>query len=97
MNQRLVVAKAIKGKTALVIDHDLLFLSFIADRTMLFSGTPGVQGSAEILGVKEGFNKFLSQIDITFRRDEQTSRPRANKAGSQMEREQKEKGEYFLF
>ena len=97
VNQRLVIAKAIKGKTAMVIDHDLLFLSYIADRTMLFSGVPGKEGSAEMLPLKEGFNKFLRQIDITFRRDEQTKRPRANKADSQMDREQKERGEYFLF
>ncbi len=97
VNQRLAVAKAIKGKTAMVIDHDLLFLSYIADSTMLFSGTPGREGSAEILPLKEGFNKFLKQIGITFRRDEQTKRPRANKLDSQMDREQKEKGEYFLF
>ena len=64
---------------------------------MLFSGVPGKEGSAEMLPLKEGFNKFLRQIDITFRRDEQTKRPRANKADSQMDREQKERGEYFLF
>lgn len=97
VQQRLVVAKAIKGKTAMVIDHDLLFLSFIADRTMLFTGEPGREGRAEILPLKQGFNSFLREIGITFRRDEQTKRPRANKAGSQVDREQKERGEYFLF
>jgi ATP-binding cassette, sub-family E, member 1 len=97
VNQRLIVARAIKGKTAMVIDHDLLFLSYIADRTMLFSGVPGKHGQACILGLKEGFNRFLGEIDVTFRRDEQTKRPRANKLDSQMDREQKEKGDYFSF
>jgi ATP-binding cassette subfamily E protein 1 len=98
VDQRLVVAKLIKssGKTAAVIDHDLLFLSYVAERAMLFSGIPGKRGSAEFLQLKDGFNKFLKSIDVTFRRDEETKRPRANKLNSVKDREQKEKGEYFF-
>ena len=95
MDQRLAVAKAIRGRTAMVIDHDLLFLSYISDRTMLFMGEPGKYGEAEAMGLREGFNKFLKDLGVTFRRDEESRRPRANKPDSVKDREQKESGEYF--
>jgi ATP-binding cassette subfamily E protein 1 len=40
-------------------------------------------------------NKFLSNVDITFRRDHDSHRPRINKPGSRKDREQKVAGEYF--
>jgi ATP-binding cassette subfamily E protein 1 len=40
-------------------------------------------------------NKFLEILDITFRRDENTKRPRVNKPGSKLDREQKAEGEYY--
>jgi ATP-binding cassette subfamily E protein 1 len=40
-------------------------------------------------------NKFLSDLNITFRRDEDTARPRVNKQGSRLDREQKAQGEYY--
>ncbi|MBI2173414.1 MAG: ribosome biogenesis/translation initiation ATPase RLI [Candidatus Aenigmarchaeota archaeon] len=95
VDQRLAVAKAIRGRTAMVIDHDLLFLSYISDRTMLFMGEPGKYGEAEAMGLREGFNKFLKDAGVTFRRDEESRRPRANKPESVKDREQKESGEYF--
>ena len=95
VDQRLAVAKAIRGRTALVIDHDLLFLSYISDRTMVFTGESGKYGEAEMMGLREGFNKFLKEVGVTFRRDEESKRPRANKPDSQKDREQKERGEYF--
>lgn len=95
VDQRLAVAKAIRGRTALVIDHDLLFLSYISDRTMVFMGEPGKYGEAEAMGLREGFNKFLKDVGVTFRRDEESRRPRANKPESVKDREQKESGEYF--
>ncbi len=38
-----------------------------------------------------------SQIErrVTFRRDEETKRPRVNKLGSQLDRTQKAEGEYY--
>ena len=95
VDQRLAVAKAIRGRTALVIDHDLLFLSYISDRTMVFTGESGKYGEAEMMGLRGGFNKFLKEVGVTFRRDEESKRPRANKPDSQKDREQKERGEYF--
>jgi ATP-binding cassette subfamily E protein 1 len=101
VDQRLAVAKAMKdaisntAKSVIVIDHDLLFLSYVADRAMVFSGIPGISGTAVFMNVRDGFNKFLKEVGITFRRDPETKRPRANKPGSVQDREQKEKGEYF--
>ncbi len=106
VDQRLAVAKLLKsrsidasgvkqGGSVAVIDHDLLFLSYLADRAMLFTGVSGKQGTAEILHVKEGLNKFLKEVDITFRRDEDTKRPRANKPDSLKDREQKDCGEWW--
>ncbi len=100
--QRLAAAKAIRkmcerrGCSALIIDHDLLFLSYLADRAMLFSGTSSINGSAEQFGLTEGFNRFLSEINITFRTDPATKRPRANKQDSQADKEQKSSGKYFI-
>jgi len=98
VDQRIAVAKMIKssGRAAAVIDHDLLFLSYVAERAMLFSGVPGRSGSTEFLSLKDGFNKFLKSIGVTFRRDDETKRPRANKLDSVLDRKQKEKGEYFF-
>ncbi|MBI4896728.1 MAG: ribosome biogenesis/translation initiation ATPase RLI [Candidatus Aenigmarchaeota archaeon] len=95
VDQRLAVAKVIKSRTAIVIDHDLLFLHFIADRAMVFRGEPGKHGTASIMDVQHGFNTFLKDVGITFRKDPDTKRPRANKLDSVKDREQKEAGKYF--
>jgi len=102
VEQRLAVAKLInriveaRDKSALVIDHDLLFLSQVGHRGMVFIGEPAVHGEVERVDeLKDALNKFLARVGITFRRDAQTGRPRANKLDSQLDREQKEQGEYF--
>jgi ATP-binding cassette subfamily E protein 1 len=83
-------------KPLMVIDHDLLLLDYISDRSIVFEGEPGVKGkSTEPIPTNEGLNRFLKQADITFRKDPDTGRPRANKPGSQKDQEQREKGEYY--
>ena len=37
----------------------------------------------------------LKNLGITFRRDEETRRPRVNNLGSRLDREQKESGNYY--
>ncbi len=83
------------GKTVIVIDHDLLFLSF-SDRAMLFEGEPGKSGYAKFYSTEDALNEFLKKLDITFRMDPETRRPRANKPGSQKDEEQKRSGRYFM-
>jgi len=86
-----------KKKPCLVIDHDIMFLNYIADRAIVFRGVPSKKGFADTpCGLREGMNHFLSLLNVTFRRDPQTNRPRANKPLSQKEMEQKARGEYYL-
>jgi ATP-binding cassette subfamily E protein 1 len=40
-------------------------------------------------------NRFLTNLDITFRRDPTNYRPRINKYDSTKDREQKEAGTYY--
>jgi len=103
VEQRLNLAKMIRNiverdeTTALIIDHDLLFLSQISDRAMVFLGKPGKQGySEEPESVEKAFNRFLKEVNVTFRKDKTTGRPRANKLNSQMDQEQKIEGKYFM-
>jgi ATP-binding cassette subfamily E protein 1 len=100
--QRMVAAKTIRrvmeksGKSALVVDHDVYFIDLLADSLMVFGGEPGVHGKAEgPFDLREGMNRFLAGLDITFRRDKESNRPRVNKPGSGKDREQKAAGEYY--
>jgi ATP-binding cassette subfamily E protein 1 len=45
--------------------------------------------------MKDGMNNFLQGVGITFRRDAISKRPRINKAGSRLDRSQKETGNYY--
>jgi ATP-binding cassette subfamily E protein 1 len=101
-NQRIQTAKTIRrvmekqGRSALIIDHDVYFLDLVSDSMMVFGGKPGVAGTCEgPFPLREGMNKFLAGADITFRRDNETLRPRINKPGSRLDRTQREKGEYY--
>ena len=102
VEQRLRAAKAIKrvvesrNAAAIIIDHDIVFIDYISDRAMVFEGEPGVEGHASRpMNLRSAMNKFLSSVGITFRRDKETKRPRVNKLESYLDREQKEKGEYY--
>ena len=82
--------------TAMVIDHDIYMIDLLADRLLVFDGVPAERGhAAGPTGMREGMNEFLADLDVTFRRDERTGRPRINKPGSQLDREQKRAGEYY--
>ena len=99
--QRIIASKLIRRiceareASGMIIDHDLLFLSYISDRALVFTGESGVSGKAKQLPLKEGFNTFLKEVGITFRTDPQTKRPRANKPDSQKDKEQRERGVWF--
>ncbi|WP_297550550.1 ribosome biogenesis/translation initiation ATPase RLI [Thermococcus sp.] len=102
VEQRLAVSKAIRSlmakneKTALIVEHDVMMVDYLSDRLIVFEGQPGRFGRAsKPMGMREGMNRFLASVGITFRRDPDTGRPRANKEGSVKDREQKEKGEYY--
>jgi ATP-binding cassette, sub-family E, member 1 len=91
--QRLIKAK---GKSALIIDHDIQLIDLVSDTLILFDGIPGVEGVASSPITKEiGMNEFLKSLNITFRRDESTGRPRVNKEESRLDRSQKKDGNYY--
>ena len=104
VEQRTEAAKIIRrfalntSKSVLVVDHDIYFIDMVSDRLLVFQGKPGFHGIArKPKGMREGMNTFLSSLGITFRRDEETKRPRVNKLGSRLDREQKAKGEYYYY
>ena len=104
VEERISVAKAIKDimvekeKTAFVVDHDLLVVSYLADSVINFSGVSGVKGEAsEVRDFEKGVSALLEELDITLRKDKESGRPRINKKGSVLDREQKAKGKWVDF
>ena len=99
---RIAVAKFLQrfiraqGKSAIIIDHDIQLIDLVADTLVIFEGQPGLEGSATApIKKEEGMNRFLKALSITYRRDETTGRPRVNKEGGRLDREQKESGNYY--
>ncbi len=83
-------------KSAFVVDHDIVFIDAIANRLIVFEGKSSVNGHASAPHSKRGgMNAFLHMAGITMRRDKDSKRPRINKPGSALDREQKEKNEYY--
>ena len=102
VEQRMLSAKVMRRfaesteKTVLVVDHDIYLIDLLSERLMVFDGVPGSLGIAHTpLEMREGMNAFLKGIGITFRRDEETRRPRVNKPESRLDRMQKDQGEYY--
>ena len=85
-----------QGKSAIIVDHDMQLVDLVADSLMIFSGNPGEQGIVESPTNKEiGMNRFLESLSVTYRRDENTGRPRINKLGGRLDRAQKYSGDYY--
>jgi ATP-binding cassette subfamily E protein 1 len=102
VEERLNMAKAIRrvvenhNVTAFVVEHDVVTMDFIADRLMVFTGKPGTEGTANPpTTLRRGMNMFLKDMQVTFRRDPATKRPRVNKEDSKLDKFQKEIGEYY--
>jgi ATP-binding cassette subfamily E protein 1 len=102
VEQRLVVSKVVKdvveqtGRSAMIVDHDLLFIDYLSDNLIVFDGRPAVKGLVRgPFSMEEGMNHFLKDLGLTFRRDEENFRPRANKPNSQMDRKQKAEGKLY--
>ena len=91
--QRFIKAK---GRSALIIDHDIQLVDLVSDSLIIFDGLPGVEGVGYSPMTKEiGMNEFLKSLNISFRRDETTGRPRVNKEESRLDRSQKKEGNYY--
>ncbi|CUS15682.1 unnamed protein product [Tuber aestivum] len=101
--QRIIAARVIKRfimhakKTAFVVEHDFIMATYLADRVIVFEGKPSVDAIATTpQSLLTGCNAFLKSLDVTFRRDQNTFRPRINKLNSQLDQEQKLSGNYFF-
>ncbi|MBI1829579.1 MAG: ATP-binding cassette domain-containing protein, partial [Thaumarchaeota archaeon] len=102
VEDRIVIAKMIQrfvrsyGKTAIIIDHDIQLMDLISDSIVIFEGIPGKEGHATSPKSKaEGMNRFLKSLDMTYRRDETSLRPRVNKTDSRLDRDQKQSGHFY--
>jgi len=113
--QRIIAAKVIKRfilhakKTAFIVEHDFIMATYLADRVIVFDGTPSVNARAnKPQSLLTGMNSFLKSLDVTFRRDPTNFRPRycplfqtllmisINKMNSQKDEEQKLAGNFFF-
>ncbi|EGP93024.1 ribosome biogenesis/translation initiation ATPase RLI [Nitrosarchaeum koreense] len=102
VEDRITIAKFLQkfvrsfGKTAIVIDHDIQLMDLISDSMIIFEGVSGVSGHATPPMPKaDAMNRFLKSLDMSFRRDEKSLRPRVNKLESRLDKNQKDSGNYY--
>lgn len=100
--QRIAVSRAIKsfvvqtGKAAFVVEHDMLMATTIANQVIVFQGTPAVRATASApMSMTDGMNLFLRSIGTTLRTDPTSGRPRINKHGSNLDKEQHASGKFY--
>merc|ERR1719240_299386 len=101
--QRISASKVIKRfimhakKTAFIVEHDFIMATYLADRVVVYEGTPSVKCTATSpQPLLSGMNQFLKSLEVTFRRDPENYRPRINKLDSVKDSEQKAAGNYFF-
>ena len=101
--QRIICARVIKRfilhakKTAFIVEHDFIMATYLADRVIVYEGIPSVDCIANSpQDLLSGMNKFLRNLNITFRRDPTNFRPRINQLNSQKDAEQKATGNFFF-
>ncbi len=102
IEQRLFISKIIRDfiaetdKACIVVDHDIVFIDYLANKLLLFEGNPGRNGKASgPYPMIKGMNNFLKNMNITVRRDPESKRPRINKPDSVKDREQRSSGNYY--
>ena len=102
VEDRIAVAKFLQkfvrsfGKSAIVIDHDLQLMDLVSDTMIIFEGESGISGQATSpLPKADAMNRFLKSLDMSFRRDEKSLRPRVNKLESRLDKNQKSAGNHY--
>ncbi len=102
VEDRIAVAKFLQkfvrsfGKSAIIIDHDLQLMDLMSDSMIIFEGESGKAGRATSpLPKSEAMNRFLKSLDMSFRRDEKSLRPRVNKIESRLDKDQKASGNFY--
>ena len=102
VEDRIALAKFIQkfvrsfGRSAIIIDHDLQLMDMVSDSVIIFEGESGARGHATAPMPKvDAMNRFLRSLDMSFRRDEKSLRPRVNKMDSRLDKSQKAAGEFY--
>jgi ATP-binding cassette subfamily E protein 1 len=102
VEDRIAVAKFLQkfvrsfGKSAIIIDHDLQLMDLVSDSMIIFEGESGSTGIATSPMPKpDAMNRFLKSLDMSFRRDEKSLRPRVNKLESRLDKDQKTSGNFY--
>ena len=102
-DRRIICSKVIRRfilhnkKTAFIVEHDFIMATYLADKVIVFDGIPSKKANARAPeSLLTGCNRFLKNLNVTFRRDPNSFRPRINKLDSQMDKEQKLTGNYFF-
>ena len=102
VEDRIAVAKFLQkfvrsfGKSAIVIDHDLQLMDLVSDSMVIFEGESGAHGKGTSPMPKaDAMNRFLKSLDMSFRRDEKSLRPRVNKLESRLDKDQKKSGNFY--
>ena len=98
LTMALILRRSIENikKAAFVVEHDIITQDFISDSLIVFNGEPGINGkTTPPQDLRSGMNEFLRMMNITFRRDLSTGRPRVNKYNSNLDKFQRKIGEYY--
>ncbi len=86
----------VNNAVAICIEHDIQISDVLVDQVLLFTGKPGVYGNTiGPLNKRDGMNKFLEILDVSFRRDPKTGRARLNKKGSQKDKIQRATNQFW--
>ncbi|KAL7715879.1 ABC transporter [Entamoeba marina] len=90
--QRVIASKVLKRfimhskKTAFIVEHDFIMATYLADKVVVYEGQPAANCTANApIGMVEGMNTFLKDLDITF----QLTRPIHKRSRT------KKEGRYF--
>ncbi|MCO5585338.1 hypothetical protein L7F22_039271 [Adiantum nelumboides] len=101
--QRIIASRVIKRfilhakKTAMIIEHDIIMATYLADRVIVYEGQPSVSATAKSPeSLLTGMNTFLATLEVSMRRDPTNFRPRVNKMNSVKDKEQKSSGRYWF-
>ena len=82
--------------SVVVVEHDLLLAMYMADKVITFSGKPAISTRASPPeAAADALNAFLKDMNVTFRKDPISHRPRINKLNSEKDAAQKKQGLYF--
>ena len=98
LSMAMIIRRSIESikKAAFVVEHDIITQDFICDSLIVFKGEPGIKGkTSPPQDLRSGMNEFLRIMNITFRRDLSTGRPRVNKYNSNLDKYQRKIGEYY--